>query len=174
MADVNYIPGAGAHSYGDPLVLHPFGKVTIGKYCSIAPAVEFNMIGDHNIDWITSYPFLNIDYWEFDKPLQSYHRSTEIIVGNDVWLGYGCRILHGVTIGDGAVVGAYAVVARDVRPYAVVVGNPACEIKRRFSDEVVELLLEIKWWDWPEEKVKANLEVLSSNDIEALKRIAEP
>ncbi|MBU1671146.1 MAG: CatB-related O-acetyltransferase [Actinobacteria bacterium] len=172
MADIPYIEGAGAHSYGDPLKIPWQGKVTIGKYCSIAPGVELNMIGDHKIDWITSYPFHNIESWGSDVPLQPLNRPSEIVIGNDVWLGYECRIMHGVTIGDGAAIGAYAVVARDVRPYAVMVGNPAREIRRRFSDEVVDFLLEVRWWDWPEEKVKENLPVLLSGDMEALRRIA--
>jgi acetyltransferase-like isoleucine patch superfamily enzyme len=131
------------------------------------------MIGDHMIGWTSSYPFHNIPYWEFDKPLRPYNRRATTNVGNDVWLGYESKIMNGVTIGDGAVVGAYAVVARDVRPYAVVVGNPAKEIRRRFPDDVVDFLLELKWWDWPEEKVKENLEVLTNPpDIEALKKIA--
>ncbi len=171
MAEVPYIPGAGDHSYGNITRLPHHALIKIGKFCSIGDDVEFNTIGDHNIDWMASYPFHNIAYWEASKPLEPHRRSMEITVGNDVWIGYGARILHGVTIGDGAVVGAYAVVARDVRPYAVVVGNPAKEVKRRFSDDVVDSLLEIKWWDWPDEKIKANLDVLLSPDIDRLREL---
>lgn len=173
MADVEYIPGAGKHTYGDPLILPNNARVIIGKYCSLSPSVEFNMLGDHNVNWTTSYPFHNIDCWEFPKSLRPLHREMVTTIGNDVWLGYGCKILHGVTIGDGAVIGAYAVVAKDVRPYAIVVGNPAREVKRRLPDDVVEFLLQLKWWDWPEEVVRANLEsLLKPPDVEALKRIA--
>jgi chloramphenicol O-acetyltransferase type B len=173
MADVPYINDAGDHSYGNIIRLPYYAEIKIGKFCSISDGVEFNSMGDHNIDWLTSYPFHNIDYWSHDKELQYYQREHEIVIGNDVWIGFGVKILHGVTIGDGAAIGAYTVVAKDVRPYAIMVGNPAQEIRRRFSDDVVEALLEIKWWDWPEEKIRENLDILLSPDIEKLKKAAQ-
>jgi acetyltransferase-like isoleucine patch superfamily enzyme len=172
MADVPYIEDAGQYSYGNIIRLPYFAQIRIGKFCSIADGVEFNAMGDHNINWLASYPFHNIEHWSHDKDLEVLQRKHEIVIGNDVWIGYGVKILHGVAIGDGAAIGAYAVVAKDVRPYAVVVGNPAQETKRRFSDDVVDALLEIKWWDWPEEKIRKNLDILLSPDIEALKKAA--
>lgn len=88
-----------------------------------------------------------------------------MIIGNDVWIGYRATILSGVKIGDGAVVGAMAVVTKDVEPYCIVAGNPARTIGKRFDDDTIRKLLEIKWWDWPIEKINANLEVICSNRI---------
>jgi carbonic anhydrase/acetyltransferase-like protein (isoleucine patch superfamily) len=95
------------------------------------------------------------------------HGRGDIVVGSDTWVTNGVTVMSGVTIGDGAVVGTKAVVAKDVRPYAVVVGNPAREIRRRFSDEQVDALLRIRWWDWPTEKVKEHVELLTSPDVDA-------
>lgn len=152
----------GAHTYGVPQVIGggPHCRLSIGKYCSIGQAVQLLLMGDHRIDLLSGYPFDNIDGWDFPFQGRAYNRPNEITIGNDVWLGYGVRILHGVNIGDGAAVGAWAVVTKDVRPYAVVGGNPAREIKRRFDDRTVDWLLQVKWWDWPDEKVKARLHVL--------------
>lgn len=155
----------GAHTYGTPRIVGggPGSRLEIGKFCSIAPGVELELAGDHHLDRASMYPFDNIDAWGSRKELRPYRRPNQIIVGNDVWLGAGCRLLHGVTVGDGAAVGAYAVVSRDVRPYAVVVGNPAREIARRFADEEIERLLTLEWWNWPEEKIKENAAALSSS-----------
>lgn len=156
----------GEHTYGMPKVVGggPHTLLEIGKYCSISDDVVFLLAGDHHVDFISTYPFDNIDFWDYPFVITPYHRRNETVVGNDVWLGYGCLILHGVTIGDGAVIGAGSVVSKDVRPYAVVVGNPAREIRRRFDDETVEALLELRWWDWPEEKIRENLPALQGKD----------
>ena len=102
------------------------------------------------------------DYW-FTK--------GDVIIGNDVWIGEDALILSGVTVGDGAVIGARSVVAKDVEPYAVVVGNPAQMKKKRFSDEIIAQLLIVAWWDWPIEKIREHLGILLSPDIEALLRL---
>jgi hypothetical protein len=94
------------------------------------------------------------------------HGRGDIVVGSDTWVTNGCTVLSGVTIGDGAVVGTKAVVTKDVRPYAIVVGNPAREVGRRFGDEQVEALLRIRWWDWPTDLIKERVDLLSTPDVD--------
>src|SRR6185437_13886393 len=166
----------GHRSYGIPRVLRYEGDtepVTIGAYCSIAADVEIFVGGNHRLDWVSTYPFRIL----LDLPgaLNDGHPASRgpVIVGNDVWIGRKATIMSGVTIGDGATVAAKAVVARDVRPYAVVVGNPAREIRRRFSDDIIERLLEVKWWDWPEPEIITAVPWLCSPDIESFLKEAE-
>ena len=99
---------------------------------------------------------------------RAWDHKGDIVVGNDVWIGYEAVILAGVTIGDGAVVGARAVVTRDVPPYTIVGGVPAKPIRRRFDGGVIERLSALRWWDWPVERIAANLEAIQSGDIDAL------
>ena len=159
----------GDYTYGNPTV-HCWGegaKLKIGKFCSIAPEVVIFLGGNHRIHWVTTYPFPVLkDEW-LEAGHISGHPSTkgDIIIGNDVWIGYSATILSGVKIGDGAVIGTRSVVTKDVNPYAVVAGNPAIEKKKRFSDDVIEKLLEIRWWDWPIDQIKNNVEILCSDNI---------
>ena len=159
----------GDFTYGNPRVLD-WGdgtRLIVGKFCSIADDVTVFLGGEHRGDWVTTYPFPAFkSKWPTAKNVDGHPKTKgDVIVGNDVWIGYGALILSGVKIGDGAVIGAKAVITSDVRPYAVVVGNPGREIKRRFSDEIVEELLRIKWWDWPHEKISENMKLLCSGDI---------
>ena len=155
----------GRCSYGDPRVATFPGdraRVRIGSFCSIGPEVILMDGGDHRVDWVSTFPFRAA----LDLPgayEDGHPRSRgDIEIGNDVWLGRGARVRSGVRIGDGAVVAAYAVVTRDVRPYAIVAGVPARELRRRFGDEQVEALQRIAWWDWPMEKVLRYVPRLSS------------
>lgn len=145
-------------------------KLIIGKFCAIASGVEFILNGgNHLVDSISSYPFAIFGKgWEGAMEGREYPCKGDITVGNDVWLGYRSAILAGVTIGDGAIVGAYSVVTKDVPPYAIVAGNPARVIRRRFSDEEIERLLELRWWDWPIEQITQKVHLLTGNDLEAL------
>lgn len=159
----------GEYSYGAPIV-HQWGAdghLKVGRYCSIGGGVEVLLGGNHRIDWATTYPFNAI------RPEAAHiqgHPATkgDIVIGNDVWLGQKCVIMSGVTIGDGAVVAAHAVVAKDVPPYTVAGGNPAKPIRRRFTEEQILSLLDIRWWDWPDEVVRAAHERLQSDRIEDL------
>jgi len=161
----------GDYSYGTPTVFpHPGRKLKIGKFCSIALGVTIFLGLNHRSDLITTYPFTAFpDNWPRAKFLKGEEVDAisrgDVIIGNDVWIGYGATILSGVKIGDGAVVGAMAVVTRDVEPYCIVAGNPARTIGKRFDDDTIRKLLEIRWWDWPIEKINANLEIICSNII---------
>lgn len=161
----------GRHSYGRPLVRwHPGDseslRVRIGSFVAIADDVVMMIGGEHRPDWVSTFPF-RIRF-ELPGAYEDGHPASkgDVVIGNDVWIGRGVRLLSGVSVGDGAVIGAYSVVGKDVRSYAVVAGNPAREIRRRFSDEQVEALLRISWWDWDDAKVRDAVATLSSERID--------
>jgi len=163
----------GEYTYGVPNVIFPHGKLKIGKFCSIAWNVTIFLGGNHRSDWIASYPFpTSVDRFPNARGIEDFLKTRgDVIIGNDVWIGINAIILSGVTIGDGAVIGAGSVVTGDVDPYTIVSGNPARVVRKRFSDEAIEKLLSIKWWDWPREKVDANVRVLCSGDVDKLAEI---
>ena len=123
---------------------------------------------------LSTYPFpLFFDEWELEKTnvTEAWDNKGDIIVGNDVWIGYEAVILAGVMIGDGAIIGTRAVVTKDVPPYTVVGGVPAKPIRKRFNDETVTELLKLKWWDWSEEKISQNIKAIQSGNIEQIRGI---
>lgn len=161
----------GRHSYGSFQVNVGRGahaRVRVGSFCSIARGVEFAIGGNHRPDWVSTYPFRVM--WDLPGAFTDGHPRPEpdIEVGNDVWIGTQALILSGARIGDGAVIGARAVVTGEVRPYAIVGGIPARELRRRFSDEQVQALLELRWWEWSDEKVRASVDLLCSPNVERL------
>lgn len=131
--------------------------VRIGSFCSVAEEVLFMQMADHDLGPVASFP---IGRRLFDSKKSNVTSKGPIVVGNDVWIGRRAMILSGVTVGDGAIIGASAVVAKDVPPFAVVVGNPGRVVKFRFSPEDIELLLKLAWWDWPDSKLHAHKELL--------------
>ncbi len=145
-------------------------KLIIGKFCMIASDVKFIMNGaNHLTNALTTYPFAIFgNGWEKAMDGKSYPQKGDIIIGNDVWIGYNATIMAGVTIGDGAIIATNSTVIKDVEPYSIVGGNPAAEIKKRFSAETISKLLELKWWNWDIEKITANLQCLTDADIEKL------
>jgi acetyltransferase-like isoleucine patch superfamily enzyme len=143
------------------------GRVIIGNFASVAPDADFYVGGLHRVEWVSLYGLRAMLELPGAYEDGFTHGNGDIVVGSDTWVTNGCTVMSGVTIGDGAVVGTKAVVAKDVRPYAIVVGNPAREIGRRFGDEQVEALLRIRWWDWPTELVKERVDALSSPDVDA-------
>ena len=148
-------------------------NIKIGKFCSFADeGIIFHTGGNHRTDWITTFPFGGIHRDIFNSRSDEGNVATkgDIIIGNDVWIGKHAKIFSGVTIGHGAVIGAYTVVAKDVPPYSVVVGNPAQVKKKRFSEEDIEFLLELNWWDWAVEKINEYAPLLCSSDLESLKQ----
>ncbi len=146
-------------------------RLIIGSFCSIGSGAAFIMAGNqgHRYDWISTFPF----YWmsevpHFNGAANGYQPAGDTIIGNDVWIGSEAIIMPGIQIGDGAIIGTRALVTRNVEPYAIVGGNPARTIRSRFDAADVELLLEMRWWDWDDEKLKDAMPVLTSGDIRAL------
>jgi acetyltransferase-like isoleucine patch superfamily enzyme len=160
----------GKWTYGNPIIV--FGQeksVKIGNFCSIAPGVQIMIAGDHRVDWVTTFPFMAFDErgWPEAKNYLGHPTSKgKVTIGNDVWIGLNALILSGVTIGDGAVIGAHAVVTKDVPPYAIAAGNPAKVVKYRFDPITIDKLLAIAWWNWSDEEIKAVIPLLLSNEIE--------
>ena len=141
-------------------------KLIIGKFCMIASDVKFIMNGgNHLTEAISAYPFAIFgEGWKDAMEGKSYPNKGDIIIGNDVWLGYNSTIMAGVKIGDGAIIGANSTVTKDVEPYTIVGGNPAQVNKKRFSEEKIKELLVLKWWNWDIEKITENVQVLTSSD----------
>lgn len=149
-------------------------RLIIGKFCSIACGAKFIFNGaNHTLQSFSTYPFpIFPDEWDKSlKPCEAWDNKGDIVIGNDVWIGFDAVILSGVHVGDGAIIGTRAVVTKDVPPYAIVGGVPAKIIKKRFSQTVVEILQKVKWWDWDIEKIKENLSVIRQGDIEKLKEL---
>ena len=162
----------GRGTYGKPIIRH-WGEpstLRVGCFCSIASrgeAVTIFLGGNHRTDWITTYPFYGL--WESAKHLEGHSVSRgDVVIGNDVWIGEGAVILSGVSLGNGAVVGASSVVTRDVPSYTIVAGNPAKAIRQRFSTEDIALLESLQWWHWKDEKIADAMPLLLSGDISAL------
>jgi chloramphenicol O-acetyltransferase type B len=143
------------------------GTLRIGKFCDIAQNVTFMLGGGHQASWLSTYPFYTfIPGTEASNPTLTF--KHDIAIGNDVWIGAGVTIMPGVTIADGAVIGANALVTKDVGPYEIWGGVPAKFIRKRFPDDTIEKLLEMKWWDWPDEKIVEASPLLTSSDINGL------
>lgn len=143
-------------------------KVVIGKFCSIASYVRIYLDANHRTDWITTYPFGHINQNIFNSFNGIGHPcgNGNVIIGNDVWIAEGVSIASGVKIGDGAVIASNSHVIKDVEPYSIYGGNPAKFIKFRFSKEIINKLLKIKWWDWNIHKINQNLPLMCSANIE--------
>ena len=149
-------------------------KLQIGKFCSIACGAKFLFnSANHTLSSLSTYPFpLFFEEWGLEKKdvTNAWDNKGDIIIGNDVWIGYEAVILAGVTIGDGAIIGTRAVVTKDVPPYTIVGGVPAKPIKKRFSEETISALLEIQWWNWSEERIARNIGAIQSGNIDQLEQ----
>jgi virginiamycin A acetyltransferase len=145
-------------------------KLIIGKFCMIASDVKFIMNGaNHLTNALTTYPFAIFgNGWEHAMDNKSYPQKGDIVIGNDVWIGYNATIMAGVTIGDGAIIATNSTVIKDVEPYTIVGGNPAKEIKKRFSEETIARLTALQWWNWDIDKITRNLQHLTDNDLDKL------
>lgn len=147
-------------------------RLVIGKFCSIACGAKFLFnSANHTQRSLSTYIFpVLFEEWglDVDRIPEAWDNKGDIVVGSDVWIGYEAVILAGVTIGDGAIIAARAVVTRDVPPYTIVGGVPAKAIRKRFSDPEIDRLLALRWWDWPAEKIAANLDAIQSGNLEAL------
>ena len=138
-------------------------KLIIGNYCSIGSGATFMMGGNqgHRADWVSTFPF-NFQANIFEHASNAYLKAGDTILGHDVWVGSEAMIMAGITIGDGAIIGSRAVVTKDVPPYAIVGGNPAKILKYRFDEEKIQILLDLQWWHWSEEKIKSSMNLLCS------------
>lgn len=147
-------------------------KLIVGKFCSIACGAKFLFTSaNHTLDSLSTYPFpLFFEEWGLDKRdvTRAWDNHGDIVIGNDVWIGYEAVVLSGVTIGDGAIIGTRAVVTKDVPPYTIVGGIPARPIRKRFSEETIAHLNKLQWWDWPRERIAANLGAIQSGNWDAL------
>ena len=149
-------------------------KLQIGKFCSIACGAKFLFnSAHHTLSSLSTYPFpLFFEEWGLEKKdvTNAWDNKGDIVIGNDVWIGYEAVVLAGVTIGDGAIIGTRAVVTKNVPPYTIVGGVPAKPIKKRFSEETISALLEIQWWNWSKERIARNIGAIQCGNIEQLKQ----
>lgn len=150
-----------------------YDRLVIGKFCSIACGAKFLFTSaNHTLNALSTYPFpLFFEEWELDKAdvTDAWDNKGDIVIGNDVWIGYEAVIMSGVSIGDGAIIGTRAVVTKDVAPYTIVGGVPAKPIRKRFPDDIVSALLQIKWWEWTYEKIKENISAIKNGRIDELR-----
>lgn len=148
-------------------------KLIIGKFCSIACGTRFLFnSANHSLSSLSSYPFpIFYEQWGLDSKnvVDAWDNKGDIVIGNDVWIGYEAVILSGVTIGDGAIIGTRAVVTKDIPPYTIVGGVPAKIIRKRYSDEIISELLRIKWWNWEKQKIAQNIKAIQQGNIQQLK-----
>jgi virginiamycin A acetyltransferase len=147
-------------------------RLIIGKFCALARGIKFIMNGaNHKLDGFSSYPFQIFgNGWEKVTPqTEELPYKGDLVIGNDVWIGYEAVIMPGVQVGDGAIIAAKSVVVGDVSPYTIVGGNPAKLIRQRFEDETIQALLEVAWWNWSSEKITRNLEKIVAADIATLR-----
>ena len=157
----------GRFTYGhEKIVVNQWNEgspLDIGAFCSIADNVQIFLGGNHRTDWITTFPFGHIFQTDLGGENIQGHPATNggVSIGNDVWIGRGATIMSGISIGDGAVIAANATVVKNVPPYSIVGGNPARHLKFRFSDEIISLLLELKWWELSIEEIKKLVSELS-------------
>ncbi len=172
VGDFTYI----ADSEFDSHVTHHYDwnndKLIIGKFCQIAAGVEFVMNGaNHQMNAVSTFPFYTLEGWRMDPPsMEDLPIKGDTVIGNDVWIGQHSVILPGVYIGDGAIIGANSVVGSDIDPYTIVAGNPAKKIRKRFDDELIQLLLDFKWWDKEIEEINDLIPILTCSDLESVKR----
>lgn len=149
-------------------------KLQIGKFCSIACGAKFLFnSANHTLSSLSTYPFpLFFEEWGLEKKdvTNAWDNKGDIVIGNDVWIGYEAVVLAAVTIGDGAIIGTRAVVTKNVPPYTIVGGVPAKPIKKRFSEETISALLEIQWWNWSKERIARNIGAIQCGNIEQLKQ----
>lgn len=147
-------------------------RLIIGKFCSIACGARFLFNGaNHALSSLSTYPFpIFFDEWGqgWQGITTAWDHKGDIVIGHDVWIGYEALILAGVTIGDGAIIGARAVVTKDVQPYTIVAGVPAKPLRKRFDEATIQKLQTLRWWDWPIEKIRNNLEAIQQGRVDQL------
>ena len=152
-------------------------KLIVGSFCSIGSGAAFIMAGNqgHRYDWASSFPFFYMpEQPAFAGALDAFAPAGDTVIGNDVWIGTEAIIMPGISVGHGAVIGTRALVTKDVEPYTIVGGNPGKPIRKRFDEEQIAMLLDMAWWDWPEDLLQAAMPLLCSGDIAGLYRFWRP
>ena len=172
VGDFTYIADSEFESHVTHLYPWNNDKLVIGKFCQIAAGVEFVMNGaNHQMNAVSTFPFYTLAGWDMKAPAPAdMPLKGDTIIGNDIWIGQNATILPGVHIGDGAIIGASSVVGSDVEPYTIVAGNPAQFIRKRFDEELTNLMLEWRWWDKPIEEINALIPILTSSDLTEVKK----
>ena len=150
-------------------------RLIIGKFCSIACGAKFIFnCANHTLKSLSTYTFpLFFEEWDLPKSevATAWDNKGDIVIGNDVWIGYDAVIMAGGTIGDGAIIGTRAVVVKDVEPYSIVGGIPAKEIRKRFSPDIIARLRKLQWWNWPPEKIQSIIQYIQNGNIEVLEKL---
>ncbi len=146
-------------------------RLVIGKFCQIAAGVEFVMNdANHQMNAVSTFPFYTLEGWDMEPPASTdLPFKGDTVIGNDVWIGQNAVILPGVSIGDGAIIGASSVVGSDVAPYTIAAGNPAKALRKRFDDELIDLLLRFRWWDKTVEEINSLIPILTCSDLERVR-----
>ena len=147
-------------------------RLIIGKFCSIACGAKFIFnCANHTLKSLSTYTFpLFFEEWDLPKSdvASAWDNKGDIVIGNDVWIGYDAIIMAGVTIGDGAIIGTRAVVTKDVEPYSIVGGVPAKEIRKRFSTDIIARLQELQWWNWDADIIRNSIKAIQDGDLGSL------
>lgn len=171
VGDFTYIADSEFESHVTHLYPWNGDKLIIGKFCQIAAGVEFVMNGaNHQMNAISTFPFYTLEGWEMEPPaISDLPLKGDTVIGNDIWIGQNAVILPGVHIGDGAIIGANSVVGSDVAPYTIMIGNPAKPLRKRFDDELIDLLESFCWWDKSIEEINTLIPLLTSGDLERVR-----
>ena len=171
VGDFTYIADSEFESHVTHLYEWNNDKLIIGKFCQIAAGVEFVMNGaNHQMNAVSTFPFYTLEGWDMELPASGdLPLKGDTVIGNDVWIGQNAVILPGIHIGDGAIIGANGVVGSDVAPYTIVAGNPAKELKKRFDDELIDMMLKFRWWDKSIEEINQLIPILTCSDLEKVR-----
>ena len=171
VGDFTYIADSDFESHVTHLYEWNDDRLIIGKFCQIAAGVEFVMNGaNHQMNVVSTFPFYTLEGWNAAAPQKSdLPLKGDTVIGNDVWIGQNATILPGVHIGDGAIIGANSVVGKNVEPYTIVAGNPIRTIRKRFDDELIELLERFKWWDKSIDEINSLIPILTCSDLKKVK-----
>ena len=171
VGDFSYIADSDFESHVSHLYEWNGDRLIIGRFCQIAAGVEFVMNGaNHQMNAVSTFPFYTLEGWDMEPPsMNDLPLKGDTVIGNDVWIGQNAVILPGVNIGDGAIIGANSVVSSDIEPYTVAVGNPARMVRKRFDDELIDLLERFKWWDKDIKEINDLIPILTCGDIERVR-----
>ena len=171
VGDFSYIADSDFESHVTHLYEWNGDRLIIGKFCQIAAGVEFVMNGaNHQMNAVSTFPFFTLEGWNASAPQKSdMPLKGDTVIGNDVWIGQNATIMPGVHIGDGAIIGANSLVSKDVEPYTIVAGNPIRIIRKRFDDELIDLLECFKWWDKSIEEINNLIPLLTNGDLEKVR-----